>query len=220
LTREFEAVKSKIAAVVKDVGRDEGSVDLIAVSKTKSVAEIIPILEAGQRIFGENKVQESSEKWPALKEKFDGIELHLIGPLQSNKVRQAVKIFEVIETLDRLKLARALARIFKEEQLSCDLYIQINTGSEPQKAGILPENADEFIMFCHDELNLPIIGLMCIPPAGEDAGPHFKTLKEMAQKHGLKNLSMGMTKDYDLAIAEGATHVRLGTAIFGARNYL
>ncbi len=218
MTRNLEIVKLKIIAAAKEAGRDGGSVQLTAVSKTKSIEEIIPTLKAGQRIFGENKVQEASQKWQVLKQQFLDIELHLIGALQTNKAREAVKTFDVIETLDRPKLARTLARIFKEEEMSCDLYIQINTGSEPQKSGILPKDADAFIKLCIEDLGLPIVGLMCIPPAGENSAPHFESLKKLASNHGILNLSMGMSSDYEGAIAHGATHVRVGTALFGARN--
>jgi len=217
LTTALETVLEKIAAAEKAAGRPPSSVRLVAVSKTHDADVITPVLQAGQRRFGENRVQEAAAKWPALKDRFPDTELHLIGPLQSNKARQAVRLFDVIETLDRPKLARTLARLFEEEGIRRDLFIQINTGEEAQKAGIAPREADDFIAFCKEELNLPVVGLMCIPPADEDPAPHFALLKKIADRHGLKELSMGMSSDYETAIALGATHVRLGTAIFGQR---
>ncbi|WP_138378829.1 YggS family pyridoxal phosphate-dependent enzyme [Luteithermobacter gelatinilyticus] len=217
LTTALETVLEKIAAAEKAAGRPPSSVRLVAVSKTHDADVITPVLQAGQRRFGENRVQEAAAKWPALKDRFPDTELHLIGPLQSNKARQAVRLFDVIETLDRPKLARTLARLFEEEGIRRDLFIQINTGEEAQKAGIAPREADDFIAFCKEELNLPVVGLMCIPPADEDPAPHFALLKKIAARHGLKELSMGMSNDYETAIALGATHVRLGTAIFGQR---
>nr|WP_246057951.1 YggS family pyridoxal phosphate-dependent enzyme [Luteithermobacter gelatinilyticus] len=217
MTTALETVLEKIAAAEKAAGRPPSSVRLVAVSKTHDADVITPVLQAGQRRFGENRVQEAAAKWPALKDRFPDTELHLIGPLQSNKARQAVRLFDVIETLDRPKLARTLARLFEEEGIRRDLFIQINTGEEAQKAGIAPREADDFIAFCKEELNLPVVGLMCIPPADEDPAPHFALLKKIAARHGLKELSMGMSNDYETAIALGATHVRLGTAIFGQR---
>ena len=217
MTTALETVLEKIAAAEKAAGRPPSSVRLVAVSKTHDADVITPVLQAGQRRFGENRVQEAAAKWPALKDRFPDTELHLIGPLQSNKARQAVRLFDVIETLDRPKLARTLARLFEEEGIRRDLFIQINTGEEAQKAGIAPREADDFIAFCKEELNLPVVGLMCIPPADEDPAPHFALLKKIADRHGLKELSMGMSSDYETAIALGATHVRLGTAIFGQR---
>ena len=190
---------------------------MVAVSKIHSEETIIPVLEEGQRIFGENRVQEAAGKWPDLKEKYPGVELHLIGPLQTNKVRQAVQLFDVIETVDRPKLARALARIFAEEGKTCDIYVQVNTGHESQKAGIAPEDADEFIKLCRDELKIPVVGVMCIPPFDEDGEPHFKMLKSIAERNNIKTISMGMSGDFEKAIEHGATHVRVGTAIFGKR---
>lgn len=206
MSHNLEAVRQKIAGA-----------ELIAVSKTHNADAITPVLEAGQRIFGENRVQEAADKWPLLREKYDDITLHLIGPLQSNKVRQAVKLFDVIQTLDRPKLARALSRVFEEENKRPECFIQVNIGAEDQKAGIDPAGADDFIKLCRDELGLPVTGLMCIPPANEDPAPYFQRLREIAERNGLKNLSMGMSSDYEVAIEEGATHVRVGTAIFGSR---
>lgn len=191
---------------------------LIAVSKTFSAEDIQPVIEAGQRVFGENRVQEAAQKWPALKENVGGIELHLIGPLQTNKLKQALDLFDVFHTLDREKLARALVREREAGRRLPRLFIQINTGSEPQKAGILPNDADAFITLCRDELRLPVEGLMCIPPAGEEAAPHFVWLAEKARSHGLRHLSMGMSADFETAIRCGATHVRVGSALFGTRS--
>ena len=217
MTSNLMTIKEKINQAAKACDREEDSVTLVAVSKVHVAETIIPVLEAGQRIFGENRVQEAAGKWPAMKESFPGVELHLIGPLQTNKVRQAIYLFDVIETVDRPKLARALARIFDEENKSCDIYVQVNTGHESQKAGIAPEDADNFITLCRDELGLPVKGVMCIPPFDEDGVPHFKMLKEIADRNNIKTISMGMSGDYEHAIENGATHVRVGTAIFGKR---
>jgi len=192
-------------------------VTLVAVSKVHVAETIRPVLDAGHKIFGENRVQEAADKWPALRDDFPDVELHLIGPLQTNKVRQAIKIFDVIQTVDRPKLARTLARIFKEENIRRDCYIQINTGNEPQKAGIAPDEADEFIKLCRDELNLPVVGVMCIPPFDEDATEHFNLLKEIADRNQIDGISMGMSGDYEQAIQHGATNVRVGTGVFGKR---
>lgn len=217
MTSNLGNIKEKIALAAQDHDRSEDGITLIAVSKIHIEETILPVLEEGHRIFGENKVQEAAQKWPSLKEKFDGVELHLIGPLQTNKVRQAVQTFDVIETVDRPKLARTLARIFEEEQKTCDIYVQINTGQEEQKAGISPKEADDFIKLCRDELSLPVTGVMCIPPFDEDPVTHFKMLKEIADRNKVKNISMGMSGDFEKAVAHGATHVRVGTAIFGTR---
>ena len=190
---------------------------LIAVSKTFFAEDIVPLIEAGQRIFGENRVQEAEQKWPALKGVTDDIELHLIGPLQTNKLRQALDLFDVFHTLDREKLARALAKECEAGRSMPRMFIQINTGAEPQKAGILPDEADAFIAFCRFELNLPVEGLMCIPPVDEDPAPHFQWLADKAKQHGLPHLSMGMSADFETAIHFGATHVRVGSALFGSR---
>lgn len=214
----YHAVRAEIEEAARAAGRDPGDVTLIAVSKTFEAADIRPVLEAGQRVFGENRVQEAHGKWPELREDFDGIELHLIGPLQSNKVSEAVALFDVIETLDREKLARALV---KERDKGADLpvlLIQVNTGAEPQKAGILPEETDAFIALCRDELGLPVKGLMCIPPVEEEPALHFALLEKIAARNSLPLLSMGMSADFDTAIEFGATHVRVGSAIFGARQ--
>jgi hypothetical protein len=214
----LEAVKERIAAAARDAGRRPGDIDLIAVSKTFEAADIRPILDAGHRKFGENRVQEAAGKWPGLREEYDGIELHLIGPLQSNKARQAVQLFDVIHTIDRPRIADAIAREMREQGRSLGLYIQVNTGEEPQKAGIPPAGTVEFVAYCRDELRLPIRGLMCIPPVDEEPGVHFALLANLAADSGLEGLSMGMSADYEIAIRFGATAVRVGSAIFGSRG--
>ena len=214
----LEAVKERIAAAARDAGRRPGDIDLIAVSKTFEAADIRPILDAGHRKFGENRVQEAAGKWPGLREEYDGIELHLIGPLQSNKARQAVQLFDVIHTIDRPRVADAIAREMREQGRSLGLYIQVNTGEEPQKAGIPPADTVEFVAYCRAELRLPIRGLMCIPPVDEEPGMHFALLANLAADSGLEGLSMGMSADYEIAIRFGATAVRVGSAIFGSRG--
>jgi pyridoxal phosphate enzyme (YggS family) len=210
-------VQSRIARAALDAGRSADSVRLVCVTKTQDVAVLRAALDAGQRVFGENRVQEAERKWPELRQNFPDIELHLIGPLQTNKVREAVALFDVIETLDRPRLAAALAREMKASGRTPKLFVQVNTGLEPQKAGVPPEEADAFIAYCRDECALPIAGLMCIPPAGEQASPHFALLAQIATRNRLGGLSMGMSADYDLGVQLGATHVRVGSAIFGAR---
>ena len=214
----LERVRSELAAAAQGAGRDPASVTLVAVSKTHPVEAIMPILAAGQRVFGENRVQEAAEKWPQLRRDYSDVRLHLIGPLQSNKVRQAVALFDVIETVDRPKLARALARIMEETGLRPDCMIQVNTGEEDQKAGVKPLEADDFIALCRDQLKLPVRGLMCIPPVDEEPSLHFALLAQIAERNGLEQLSMGMSADYPVAVRFGATHVRVGTAIFGERE--
>ncbi len=210
-------IRADIARSERDYGRRPGSVMLVAVSKTKPVDDIIPALEAGQRVFGENRVQEAQEKWPDLRQRYPGIELHLIGPLQTNKVREAVAVFDVIETVDRESLAAALAREIGKTGHAPRLYVQVNTGAEPQKAGILPDAADAFIERCRTTHGLAIDGLMCIPPIDEPPSAHFALLGKIARRNGIAVLSMGMSADFDAAIQLGATHVRIGSAIFGAR---
>lgn len=212
----LQAVQADMAAAAQAAGRDTKDIALLAVSKTQTAAQIAPVIEAGQRAFGENRVQEAAQKWPDLRQQCDDIELHLIGPLQSNKAKQAVGLFDVIQTLDREKLARTLAPM-KDVEGFPRLYIQVNSGAEPQKAGILPQDLPDFAALCR-ELGLTIDGLMCIPPIDEAAGPHFALLGKLADKIGVQNLSMGMSADYQTAIALGATHIRVGTAIFGARD--
>lgn len=209
-------ITDRIAEAEASAGRVAGSVSLIAVSKVQPNARVEAVLQEGQRIFGENKVQEAAGKWPAFRERFDGIELHLIGPLQTNKARQAMELAEYIHTLDRPKLAKTLARLAQEIGHCPDLFIQVNTGEEDQKAGILPAQADDFIKECQG-LDLPVRGLMCIPPVDEDASLHFALLAKIAARNGLTGLSMGMSGDFEKAIALGATHVRVGSAIFGER---
>ena len=214
MTMGLREVSSQIEAVTQRCGRPVGSVTLIAVSKVQPNARVEAVLEQGHRCFGENRVQEAAGKWPDFKARFDDVILHLIGPLQTNKARQAMELFDVIQTLDRPKLAKTLARL-KEELGDCPaLYIQVNTGEEPQKAGVLPKDADVFIAECK-ALKLPIIGLMCIPPADEEPSLHFALLAKIAARNGLKELSMGMSSDFETAIAQGATSVRVGSAIFG-----
>ncbi|WP_226552066.1 YggS family pyridoxal phosphate-dependent enzyme [Celeribacter naphthalenivorans] len=211
-------IKARVASEAERVGRAPESVTLIAVSKVQPNERVASVLEGGHRVFGENKVQEAAGKWPAFKEQYDGVELHLIGPLQTNKARQAMELFDVIHTVDRPKLANTIARL-REEMGHCPrLFIQVNTGEEPQKAGILPADADGFIKECLD-LGLEIEGLMCIPPADEEPSLHFALLKKIAHRNGLSGLSMGMSGDFETAIAQGATHVRVGSAIFGERDY-
>ncbi|TAX78895.1 YggS family pyridoxal phosphate-dependent enzyme [Rhizobium ruizarguesonis] len=217
LQERLNDVRSRIAAAEREAGRSAGSVQLVAVSKTFEADAIRPAIDAGQRVFGENRVQESQGKWPTLKAERPDIELHLIGPLQSNKASDAVALFDVIETVDREKIARALAEEMKRQAKTLRLYVQVNTGLEPQKAGIAPDDTPAFVAFCRDELGLSIEGLMCIPPAEENPGPHFALLAKLAPKCGVEKLSMGMSGDYGTAIAFGATSVRVGSAIFGTR---
>jgi len=214
---QFFAVRERIAAAEREAGRDAGSVTLVAVSKTFEADAIRPVIEAGQRVFGENRVQEAQAKWPALKAEFPDIELHLIGPLQSNKAKEAVALADVIETVDREKIAAELAKEIARQGRAPRLYIQVNTGSEPQKAGIEPRDAVAFVARCRDVHGLAIEGLMCIPPADENPGPHFALLEKLASEAGVAKLSMGMSGDYETAIAFGATSVRVGSAIFGSR---
>lgn len=217
IEQRLEDVRQKIAAAEKAAGRAPGSVSLVAVSKTFEADDIRPVIAAGQRVFGENRVQESQGKWPVLKAETPGIELHLIGPLQSNKAADAVALFDVIETVDREKIARALAAEMKAQGRNVPVYVQVNTGLEPQKAGIAPDDAVSFAGFCRDELGLHVLGFMCIPPAEENPGPHFALLARLAAEAGLAKLSMGMSGDFETAVAFGATSVRVGSAIFGAR---
>ena len=212
----LQTITERIAKAEADAGRPAGSVSLIAVSKVQPNARVEAVLDTGHRVFGENKVQEAAGKWPAFREKFDGIELHLIGPLQTNKARQAMELAEYIHTLDRPKLANTLARLAQDIGRCPDLFIQVNTGEEDQKAGVMPAQADDFIKECQ-QLDLPVRGLMCIPPVEEEASLHFALLAKIAARNGLTGLSMGMSSDFEKAIALGATHVRVGSAIFGER---
>ena len=210
-------ILTRIAAAETKAGRAAGSTHLIAVSKVQPNARVAAVLDEGHRCFGENRVQEAAGKWPDFRAQFDGpLDLHLIGPLQTNKARQAMELFQSIHTLDRPKLAKTFARLAQEMGHCPDLFIQINTGSEPQKAGVLPDDADGFIADCV-ALDLPLKGLMCIPPVEDDPKTHFKMLADMAARNGLTGLSMGMSSDFEDAIAMGATHVRVGSAIFGDR---
>jgi pyridoxal phosphate enzyme (YggS family) len=216
LQKRLDEVRSRIAKAEREAGLSDGAVRLVAVSKTFDADAIRPAIAAGQRVFGENRVQESQAKWPGLKAENTDLELHLIGPLQSNKAAEAVALFDVIETVDREKIARALAMEMKRQGKTTRLYVQVNTGLEPQKAGIAPDETPAFVAFCN-ELGLRVEGLMCIPPADENAGPHFALLARLAKACGVEKLSMGMSGDYEIAIAFGATSVRVGSAIFGSR---
>jgi pyridoxal phosphate enzyme (YggS family) len=211
-------IQSRVAKACQDAGRDPQTVELIAVSKIQPIERVTAVLDAGQRVFGENRVQEAAGKWPDLMETYDGVSVHLLGPLQTNKARQAMELVSTIHSLDRPKLATTLARLAQELGHCPDLFIQVNTGEEAQKAGIAPSETDAFVAQCRD-LDLPIKGLMCIPPAEETPSLHFALLRKLADRNGLQGLSMGMSGDFEQAIAFGATHVRVGSAIFGARVY-
>lgn len=213
----LRAVLDEIAVAALSAGRDPAEVTLVAVTKTHDAARIRPALEAGHRVFGENRVQEAAAKWPALREAWPDLTLHLIGPLQTNKVRQAVELFDVIETVDRPKLARELAKEMEKTGSRPRCFIQVNTGAESQKAGVLPDQVDAFVVECRDRYRLPVEGLMCIPPVDEEPSLHFALLREIATRNGLRGLSMGMSGDYPVAVQFGATLVRVGTAIFGER---
>ena len=209
-------IRARVDAAIAAAGRQPGSVTLLAVSKLQPDAKVLQALQAGHRAFGENYVQETAAKWPAFRAQFPDAKVHMIGPLQTNKAKQAVELFDAIHTLDRASLAEKLAKLAQARGQCPDLFVQVNTGEEPQKAGILPSGLDDFFTACH-AMDLKPQGLMCIPPDGEDPAPHFQMLAKMAAKHGLSGLSMGMSSDFELAIALGATHVRVGSAIFGAR---
>jgi pyridoxal phosphate enzyme (YggS family) len=211
-------VRAHIAEAATTAGRDPAEVTLVAVGKTHGAAYIEAALDAGQRVFGENRVQEAEAKFPAFKAAHEDLVLHLIGPLQTNKAREAVRLFDVIETLDRPKLARALAKEMAKAGRRPACYVQVNTGEEAQKSGVVPAEADALIAFARDELGLPVVGLMCIPPFDDEPAPHFALLAAIAKRNGLAKLSMGMTADFEVAVRFGATHVRVGTAIFGARE--
>jgi PLP dependent protein len=211
------AVRAEIARACRDAGRDPATVTLVAVSKTFGAGAIEPVIAAGQRVFGENRVQEAKAKWPSLIARHSGIELHLVGTLQSNKAREAVALFDAIHAVDRPSLAEALAKEITRQARHPLLFVEINTGAEPQKGGVLPQDADSFLASCRDRYGLTISGLMCIPPVDEAPAPHFALTSRIAKRNGLELLSMGMSADFPAAIAFGATHVRIGTAIFGAR---
>ncbi|MBB3020990.1 hypothetical protein FHR70_004080 [Microvirga lupini] len=210
-------VQESIQRSASDYGRDPASITLVAVSKTFPADAIAPVLAAGQRIFGENYVQEAKVKWPALRESYPDVELHMIGPLQSNKAKEAVELFDVIHTLDRPSLAEALAKEIAKQGKKPRLLVQVNTGEEPQKGGVIPAEVDAFLEACRTRYGLEVEGLMCIPPAEDPPSPHFALLNTIAKRNGLNVLSMGMSADFDAAIQLGATHVRVGSAIFGAR---
>jgi pyridoxal phosphate enzyme (YggS family) len=211
-------IKERIARAEASAGRAPGSTALVAVSKVQPRDRVEAVLDQGHRLFGENRVQEAAERWPAFQERYEGIALHLLGPLQTNKARQAMEMFQAIHSLDRPKLAHMLARLAQEMGRCPDLFVQVNTGEEPQKAGVLPTEADGFVAECRT-LDLPVRGLMCIPPVDEEPSLHFALLAKIAARNGLSGLSMGMSGDFERAIAQGATHVRVGSAIFGERDY-
>jgi pyridoxal phosphate enzyme (YggS family) len=218
IAANLAAVRGRIEAAAAAAERPAEAVSLVAVSKTQPAAAVRAALAAGQRVFGENRVQEALAKFPALRGEFPDLRLHLIGPLQTNKVKDAVAHCDVIETVDRPRLAEALAREMAKSGRRLDCFIEVNTGAEPQKAGVLPTAADDFIRDCRDRLQLPVVGLMCVPPEHEEPALHFALLREIARRNGLAQLSMGMSADFETAIRFGATHVRVGTAIFGARR--
>ena len=211
-------ITARLRKAEADAGREEGSTQLIAVSKVQPNERVEAVLQEGHRLFGENKVQEAAGKWSGFRDQFDGVNVHLIGPLQTNKARQAMQLFEAIHSVDRPKLAHSLARLAQELGHCPDLFIQVNTGEEEQKAGILPADADAFIAECRG-LDLPVQGLMCIPPVDEEPALHFALLAKIAARNDLTGLSMGMSSDFEKAVSFGATHVRVGSAIFGARDY-
>jgi len=214
----LDAVRADIARACRDAGRDPASVTLVAVSKTHDAATIEPAIASGQRVFGENRVQEAKAKWPPLMTKHAGLALHLIGPLQSNKAKEAVALFDAIHSVDRPSLCEALAKEIEMQSRRPLLFVEINTGAEAQKAGVPPQDADAFLCDCREKYGLTISGLMCIPPLEEAPGPHFALTAKIAKRNGLKLLSMGMSADYAVAILLGATHVRIGSAIFGGRT--
>ncbi len=211
------AITDRLRAAELQAGREPGSVTLIAVSKVQTAERVQAVLEQGQRVFGENRVQEAQGRWPAFQPKYPNLSLHLIGPLQTNKARAAVEMFDAIHTVDRLKLAQTLARLADERGACPELFMQVNTGAEPQKAGVLPNEADALIAEIR-ALSLPLVGLMCIPPADQDPAVHFGALAAIAARNGLPGLSMGMSDDFEAAVAHGATHIRVGSAIFGTRG--
>jgi pyridoxal phosphate enzyme (YggS family) len=211
------AVRRQIDHACREAERDPASMTLVAVSKTFGIEEIEPVIAAGQRVFGENRVQEAKAKWPVLRERHAGIQLHLIGPLQSNKAKEAVALFDAIHTVDRPSLCAALAKEIERQSRAPQLFVEVNTGAEPQKAGVLPEEVDAFVASCRKDYGLSVSGLMCIPPFDEAPAPHFALLAKIAERNGLAALSMGMSADFALAIRFGATHVRVGSAIFGHR---
>jgi len=217
LPNGFAIVEQEIASACKQARRDRASVTLVVVSKTFAADAIVPVIDAGQRVFGENRVQEAKAKWPGLISAYPGIALHLIGPLQSNKAREAVALFDAIHSVDRPSICEALAKEIDTQKRRPELFVQLNTGEEPQKAGVAPAQADAFIARCREHYGLQISGLMCIPPINDAPAPHFALTAKIAARNGLQNLSMGMSADFAIAIQFGATHVRIGSAIFGHR---
>ena len=211
-------ITARVRTAEVAAGRAPGSVTLIAVSKVQPLDRVVAVLDQGHRVFGENYVQEAAGKWPDLRAKFGAVQVHMIGPLQTNKAKVAVELFDAIHTVDRPSLAEKLARLAQDRGRCPDLFVQVNTGEEPQKAGVLPADLDAFLASCR-AMDLPLRGLMCIPPEGIDATPDFQMLAGMAAQHGLPGLSMGMSSDFESAVAAGATHIRVGSAIFGARDY-
>jgi pyridoxal phosphate enzyme (YggS family) len=211
-------VRHEVERACIEAGRVPKSVTLVAISKTFGPDAILPVLQDGQRVFGENRVQEARAKWPNLRDRFRDVELHLVGPLQSNKAKEAVQLFDAIHAVDRASLCAALAKEIQRQGQAPVLFVEINTGAEPQKSGVLPDAADDFLKDCRDTYGLPVAGLMCIPPLNEPPAPHFALTAKIAARNGLSMLSMGMTADFPIAIRFGATHVRVGTAIFGARQ--
>ena len=217
-TTGLQAITARIRAAEAAAGRAAGSVQLVAVSKVQPLDRITAVLDEGHRLFGENKVQEAEGRWPDLMSRYPGVSVHLIGPLQTNKAKAAVGLFDAIHSVDREKLARKLADLAQTRGTSPELFVQVNTGAEPQKAGVLPDAAEDFVATCRG-MDLPLVGLMCIPPADADPAPHFALLADLAGRVGVSGLSMGMSGDFEAAIAAGATHVRVGSAIFGDRVY-
>lgn len=216
-TQALAEIKARIATAAREDGRSPDDVRLVAVSKTFEVSDILPVLDAGHRLFGENRVQEAKGKWPELKARYPDIELHLIGPLQSNKAKEAVELFDAIHSIDRPKIAKAIAEEMHKQGKTLQLFVQVNTGEEPQKFGVMPREARAFVDMCRDDLKLTIAGLMCIPPVDDEPAVHFAFLDKLATECGLSGRSMGMSSDFDVAVQFGATHVRVGSAIFGAR---
>ena len=217
-TARLDEVRRRIADAARAAGRDPAVVTLVAVSKTHGAERVRELLQVGQRVFGENRVQEAEGKFPGLKAEYPDLELHLIGPLQTNKAREAVALFDVVQSVDRERLAATLAKEMERAGRRPACYVQVNTGEEPQKAGVLPADVDAFVASCRDVHKLPVVGLMCIPPVDEDPSLHFALLAKMAARNGLDRVSMGMSADYETAVRLGATHVRVGTALFGSRG--
>jgi pyridoxal phosphate enzyme (YggS family) len=218
IAANLAAVRARLVRAARSAGRDPATVGLVAISKTQPGDIVAAALDAGQRLFGENRVQEAQAKYPALKARYHDLRLHLVGPLQSNKAADAVALFDAIETVDRPRLAEALARAMERQGKRPACFIQVNTGAETQKAGVAPEAADSFIAQCRTRWNLPVEGLICVPPVSVDPAPHFSLLADIAARNGLRQLSMGMSGDFEIAIAHGATLIRIGTAIFGSRG--